>query len=113
MVIVLWVLLFVDLVLFEYLIIFEFFDCYWGWESYEIVGYDFNNFYFGSDYQIWYCDINLGIEVFYLSLNSFLVLVFKFFLVDMLEENGSIEVLLGSQYIVDLDMEGQYKDIFL
>ena len=108
-----WVLPFADPALFEHPIILEFLDRYWGRESYEIAGYDSNNPYPGSDHQIWHRDTNLGTEVPHLSLNSFPVLAFKFPLVDTSEENGSIEILPGSQYIADPDMEGQYSDILL
>ncbi|MBM3280489.1 MAG: phytanoyl-CoA dioxygenase family protein [Candidatus Handelsmanbacteria bacterium] len=85
-----------------------FFERYWGSDDFQITCYHSNNPYPGSQYQPWHRDIGLlapGV-----GLQTCPHFGIKFPLVDTCEENGSFEVLPGSQYLADSGLEGRYDE---
>ncbi len=104
-----WIAPFADPAIYENPTVLAFFERYWGATDFEITCYHSNTPYPGSEFQPWHRDIqlitpNIGLQ----TCPHFGI---KFPLVDTCEENGSFEVLPGSQYLSDPQMEGQYDAI--
>ena len=100
---------FSDPEVYENPVLLEFLDRYWGTDDYLITLYSSNTPYPGSEYQPWHRDIPLvsphvGLEV----CPHFGI---KIPLVDTVEENGSFEVIPGTQYLADPAMENNYNEI--
>ncbi|MBI1927836.1 phytanoyl-CoA dioxygenase family protein [Candidatus Poribacteria bacterium] len=90
-------------------VILEFLTQYWGTDNFDITCYHSNTPYPGSQYQHWHRDIglltpNIGLQI----CPHFGV---KFPLVETAEENGSIEVFPGTQYLAHPELEGRYDDV--
>ena len=104
-----WLPPFSDPEVYENPVLLEFLDRYWGTNDYLITLYSSNTPYPGSEYQPWHRDIPLvsphvGLEV----CPHFGV---KIPLVDTVEENGSFEIIPGTQYLADPAMEDHYHEI--
>lgn len=100
---------FSDPEIYENPVLLEFLDRYWGSTDYHITCYSSNNPYPGSDYQRWHRDTSLLVSN--VGLHTFPHFGIKFPLVDTYEENGSFEILPGTQYLADPDMEKNYNEI--
>jgi ectoine hydroxylase-related dioxygenase (phytanoyl-CoA dioxygenase family) len=106
-----WVFPFADPAVYEHPVILEFLSRYWGTDDYHITCYHSNNPYPGSEYQRWHRDIQLLTP--HVGVQTCPHFGVKFPLVDTSEENGSIEVLPGTQYLADPALEPQYNDVLL
>jgi ectoine hydroxylase-related dioxygenase (phytanoyl-CoA dioxygenase family) len=106
-----WVMPFADPTIYEHPVILEFFTRYWGTDDFFITCYHSNNPYPGTGYQRWHRDIQLLTPQMGLPVCPHFGL--KIPLVDTSEENGSIEVLPGTQYLADPDLETRYDEILL
>ena len=62
----------------------------------------------GTDYQNWHRDVGLPFPG---LMTSAFTIGIKFPLVDTDEENGSIEILPGTQYLADADLQGQLDKV--
>lgn len=104
-----WTAPFADPALYEHPVILDMLTRYWGNEDYQLTCYHSNTPYPGSEYQRWHRDIQLlAPQVGLHTCPNFGV---KFPLVDTTEENGSFEVLPGTQYLADPDLEPRYDDV--
>ena len=104
-----WQLPFADPAIYEHPVLLSFFERYWGTDDFQLTCYHSNNPYPGSEYQPWHRDIALltpGV-----GLQNCPHFGVKFPLVDTDEQNGSFEVLPGSQYLADPGLEGRYDEI--
>lgn len=106
-----WIEPFADPAVFEHPVILEFLRRYWGSDDYAITCYHSNNPYPGSEYQRWHRDTRLAREIPDAGLRICPVVGVKFPLVDTSEENGSVEVLPSTQYLVDADLEDRYDEL--
>jgi ectoine hydroxylase-related dioxygenase (phytanoyl-CoA dioxygenase family) len=100
---------FAEPAIYEHPVLLAFFGRYWGSDDFQITCYHSNNPYPGSQYQPWHRDIALlapGV-----GLQTCPHFGVKVPLVDTDEENGSFEVLPGSQYLADPGLEGRYDEI--
>ena len=100
---------FSDPELYENRALLEFLDRYWGASDYLITAYSSNTPYPGSVYQRWHRDT--GLIAPHVGLQLFPIIAIKFPLVDTAEANGSFEVLPGTQYIADPELETRYDDV--
>jgi hypothetical protein len=100
---------FSDPEIYENPVLLAFLDRYWGTSDYHITCYSSNNPYPGSEYQRWHRDTSLLVSN--VGLHNFPHFGVKFPLVDTYEENGSFEVLPGTQYLADPEMEKRYNEI--
>ena len=97
---------FSDPEIYENPVVLELLDRYWGRSDYLMPLYSSNNPYPGSEYQHWHRDMPLlG------GLHKCPIFGVKFPLVDTSEENGSFEVLPGSQFLDYAEYEGNYDEI--
>ncbi|MBM3265249.1 MAG: phytanoyl-CoA dioxygenase family protein [candidate division Zixibacteria bacterium] len=104
-----WIPPFADPVVYEHPVLLAFLAKYWGVEDFHITCYHSNNPYPGSEYQRWHRDIALLTP--YAGMSICPHFGIKLPLTDTTEENGSIEVLPGTQYLSDPVLESQYDDI--
>ena len=102
---------FTDPAVFEHPVILEFLDRYWGHDDYVIVCHHSNSPYPGTDTQHWHRDTALARDIPHTALETVPIVGVKFPLVDTNVENGSIEVLPCSQYLVDADLESRYDGL--
>ena len=102
---------FTDPAVFEHPVILEFLDRYWGHEDYVVTCYHSNNPYPGTDTQHWHRDTQMINDIPHTALETVPVVGVKFPLVDTNVENGSIEVLPCTQYLVDAGLEGRYDEV--
>ena len=105
-----WTPPFTDPVIFEHPVILEFVDRYFGHGDCYIACHHSNNPYPGAGNQHWHRDSKVVHEI-PQCLSTVPILGMKFPLVDTSEENGSIEVLPSTQYLVDADLEGRYDEV--
>jgi ectoine hydroxylase-related dioxygenase (phytanoyl-CoA dioxygenase family) len=101
-----WQLPFADPEIYENPVILEILERYWGTSDFVMVLYSSNNPYPGSEYQYWHRDMPLigGVQ-------KCPIFGVKFPLVDTSEENGSFEVLPGSQFLNYPEYEGRYDEV--
>jgi ectoine hydroxylase-related dioxygenase (phytanoyl-CoA dioxygenase family) len=104
-----WQSPFSDPEIYEHPALLEFLDRYWGTTDYQITLYSSNNPYPGSEYQKWHRDNALLTP--HVGLPIFPHFGVKFPLVDTFEENGSFEILPGTQYLADVELESRYDEI--
>lgn len=102
---------FADPEIYEHPALLEFLDRYWGTNDYRITCYHSNNPYPGSEYQRWHRDAGIHALVPHVGLQTCPHFGVKFPLVNTVEENGSFEVVPGTQYLADPDLESRYNDI--
>ena len=102
---------FTDPAVFEHPVILEFLDRYWGHDDYLVCCHHSNNPYPGAETQSWHRDTALVRDIPHTALEAVPAVGVKFPLVDTSVENGSIEVLPCTQYLVDADLESRYDDI--
>jgi len=102
---------FTDPAVFEHPVILEFLDRYWGRDDYIVTCYHSNNPYPGTDTQHWHRDTQMIKDIPHTALEAVPAIGVKFPLVDTSVENGSIEVLPCTQYIVDADLETRYDEV--
>lgn len=106
-----WIQPFADPDIYENPVLLKFLEQYWETDAFEISCYHSNNPYPGSEFQPWHRDIQLLTP--HIGLQTCPHFGVKFPLVDTDEENGSFEVMPGTQYLADPNMEKQYNDILL
>ena len=106
-----WRYPFTDPAVFEHPVILEFLDRYWGHDDYIVTCHHSNNPYPGTDTQHWHRDTSIVKEMPHTALETVPVVGVKFPLVDTSVENGSIEVLPCTQYLVDADLEVRYDEV--
>ena len=102
---------FSDPEIYENPVVLAFLERYWGTDDFHVTCYHSNNPYPGSEYQPWHRDIHLVTP--HVGLPICPHFGVKFPLVDTSEENGSFEVMPGTQYLADPDMEKTYDDVLL
>ena len=106
-----WIQPFADPELFENPVLLEFLERYWGDDDFHVTCYHSNNPYPGSQYQRWHRDGGVSRLVPHVGLETCPHFGIKFPLVDTCEENGSIEVFPGTQYIADPDLENRFDEV--
>ena len=93
---------FADPAVFEHPVVLEFLERYWESDDFVIAAYGSNTPYPDSIYQRWHRDIRPHPGV--IGQPTTPVVGMKFPLVDTEEQNGSFEVLPGTQYISDPEL---------
>ncbi len=100
---------FADPDIYENPVVLSFLERYWGADDFHITCYHSNNPYPGSEFQPWHRDIHLITP--HIGLPICPHFGIKFPLVDTNEENGSFEVMPGTQYLADPEMEKTYDEV--
>jgi len=95
--------------IYEHPTLLAFMDQYWGASDYQFTGYTSNNPYPDSGYQRWHRDMPLTTP--HIGLQTCDTVSAKIPLVDTFEENGSFEILPGTQYLADPSMQMRYQEI--
>ncbi len=108
-----WVQPFADPQLYENPVLLEFLERYWGTDDFHVTCYHSNNPYPGTDFQHWHRDGGVSRLTPHVGLETCPHFGIKFPLVDTSEENGSIEVFPGTQYLADPELEGRYDEVLL
>ncbi len=104
-----WVKPFAEPAIYEHPVILEFLERYWQSPDFRIQCYHSNTPCPGTEFQAWHRDTQLLTP--HQGLNICPVVGVKFPLVDTCEANGSIDVLPGTQYLADPDLEPRYDEI--
>ena len=90
-------------------VVLAFRERYWDADDFHVTCYHSNNPYPGSEFQPWHRDIRLISPHVGLAVCPHFGV--KFPLVDTSEENGSFEVMPGTQYLADPELEKTYDEI--
>ena len=106
-----WIEPFTDPEIYEHPVVMETFERYWGTDDFHLTCYHSNTPYPGSSFQHWHRDGGVHKLVPHVGLETCPHFGIKFPLVDTSEENGSFEVLPGTQYLANPDLEGRYDEI--
>lgn len=104
-----WAMPFSDPAVYAHPTVLEFMDRYWGVSDYQLTGYTSNNPYPDSTYQRWHRDMALTTP--HIGTQTCDTVSAKIPLVDTFEENGSFEILPGTQYLADPGLQGRYNDV--
>ena len=102
-----WQVPFSDPAIYEHPALLAFMDRYWGASDYQFTGYTSNNPYPDSTYQRWHRDMALTTP--HIGIQTCDTVSAKIPLVDTFEENGSFEILPGTQYLADPSLQGQLQ----
>ena len=106
-----WIEPFADPDIYEHPMLLEWLERYWETDDFHLTCYHSNTPYPGSTFQHWHRDGGVHKLVPHVGLETCPHFGVKFPLVDTTEENGSFEVLPGTQYLARPDMEGRYDEI--
>ena len=104
-----WTEPFSDPAIYEHPALLAFMDRYWGASDYQFTGYTSNNPYPDSTYQRWHRDMALTTP--HVGIQTCDTVSAKIPLVDTFEENGSFEILPGTQYLADPGLQTSYNDM--
>ena len=102
-----WAMPFSDPAVYAHPTVLAFMDRYWGVSDYQLTGYTSNNPYPDSTYQRWHRDMALTTP--HIGTQTCDTVSAKIPLVDTFEENGSFEILPGTQYLADPSLQGQLQ----
>ena len=106
-----WIPPFSDPDIYEHSVLLEMLERYWSTDVFHLTCYHSNTPYPGSTFQHWHRDGGVASLVPHVGLETCPHFGVKFPLVDTCEENGSFEVIPGTQYLANPDMESRYDEI--